>query len=104
MKIVINPAKLTQLEQSAMEAGVVIARDRCPVDTSSLQESIRTENLTINPGRITCDLVAGGEDYTGVVMVRTGKLGRDVDYADKQEAKHGFIVGAVPAIVSDFVA
>jgi hypothetical protein len=107
MQIIINQKGLELFHQElaakldeAMLAGVIFAQGNCPIDTSSLQESIHATPSVISTNRIHAQLVAGGEDFTGKLM-RTGKLGKYVDYAGNQEAVHGFLVGSIPSIVNE---
>lgn len=76
-----------------------VARATAPVDTSSLQESIRSE-VAVTSAAIVIDLIAGGVDYSGQIMSSTGELGNVVDYAAEQEAIHGFLAHAQATLVS----
>lgn len=95
--IKINKAAINQARQQlaidlvpVVANGTEVAKGLAPVDTSSLQESIRTE-IRVEGNKIVIDLVAGGVDYSGQVMASTGEIGNVVDYAADQEAIHGFL-------------
>jgi hypothetical protein len=83
---------------AALFDGKMYAQNHCPVDTSSLQESIYNEPAEIDGFIIKASLTAGGVDFRGKIM-STGQEGNYVNYAAEQEQIHGFMAGAVPAII-----
>jgi hypothetical protein len=106
----INPLFLEQLRgdltrhmRQAVERGAAYSRDVCPVDTSSLQESIRVSPAELRGKVIEIDLLAGGEDYSGQLMASTGKTGNIVDYAAEQEAATAFLSSASSPIISSLL-
>jgi hypothetical protein len=73
----------------SLEAGKITAINNCPVDTSSLQESIRVA-IDKTDTQIIGQLIAGGVDFSGTTM-KSGKPGNYVDYAKDQNDIHQFM-------------
>jgi hypothetical protein len=107
MQVKINQSVLRQelqkisshLLTKAIEEGILVAKENVAIDTSSLRESIRMGEIEINGDKISAQIIAGGEDYTGQIMPGTGKRGNVIDYAIDQEIKTGFLSSAIPAII-----
>jgi hypothetical protein len=104
-KVTINQAAFRAFQNNlaahvdvALFDGKMYAQNHCPVDTSSLQESIDNEPAEVDGYVIKASLTAGGVDFRGKIM-STGQEGNYVDYAAEQEEKHQFMAGAVPAII-----
>jgi hypothetical protein len=76
-----------------LEIAEEVAKSLAPVDTSSLQTSIRS-GVQISNAKIIGRLAAGGEDYSDTYFASTGEMGNYVDYAAEQEAIHGFMEAA----------
>jgi hypothetical protein len=94
-------AKLMRRLASALESGKYVAKSNCPIDTSSLYESIRVEEPTVDGTTIKGALLAGGVDYRDRTFLSTGKQGNLVDYANEQNIKTGFLDSAAPTIFNE---
>jgi hypothetical protein len=85
--------------QRAMAKAEAVAKLNVPVQTGSLQESIRSE-VILYPLFVDGILKAGGIDYSDKIM-KNGKKGRYVDYAEEQEQLHQFLQSTIPILRAD---